>query len=65
MYESGHSPAVEELQHALRRLDAVLAEHHRRLSEGGVAQGMERALRRDLQMMREEADRLRAELAAR
>lgn len=65
MYESGHSPAMEELRHALQRLDAALAEHHRRLSEGGGDQGMERALRRDLQIMREEADRLRAELASR
>lgn len=65
MYESGHSPAVAELRHALRRLDAALAEHHRRLSEGGGAEGMARALRRDLDLMREEAERLRAELASR
>lgn len=65
MYESGQSPAVAELRHALRRLEAALAEHHRRLSEVGGAEGMARALRHELDLMRQEAERLRAELASR
>jgi hypothetical protein len=64
MYESGHSPSVEELRHALRRLDAALAEHHRLLSDGLGPDAMAVALRRDMALLREEADRLRALLAA-
>jgi hypothetical protein len=63
MYESGHSPSVEELRHALRRQEAALAEHDLRLAEGGGLDGIAHALRRGVDLMREEADRLRALLA--
>ena len=65
MYESGHSPSVEDIRHALRRLDAALAAHHRLLADEDGAEGLAGALRRDLDRMRQEADRLRALLASR
>ena len=55
---------MEELRHALRRLDAALAEHHRLLSEGLGPDARAVVLRRDLDLMREEAKRLRAMLAS-
>ena len=65
MYESGHSPSVEELRRALRRLEAALAEHELRPAEGGGLDGIAHASRHALELMREEADRLRALLAQR
>ncbi|HEX7891840.1 MAG TPA: hypothetical protein VF522_21010 [Ramlibacter sp.] len=63
MYESGHSPSAEELRRALRRLEAALAEHDLRMAQDRGTDGIALALRRDLDLMREEAGRLRALLA--
>jgi hypothetical protein len=65
MYESGHSPSVDELRRALRSLELAVADHEERLSEGGGSEAAAFALRQHLQLMREEVERLKALLAAR
>lgn len=61
MYERGHSPSADDVEAALRRLDAVLSRHE---SEVESAKGHEppalAALRRHLDLMRDEAERLRS-----
>lgn len=60
MYESGHSSGAEDVQAALRRLEAVLSLHEREIEGAADAEPAARAaLRRHLDLMRDEASRLR------
>jgi hypothetical protein len=64
MYESGQSSSADDVEAALRRLEAALSRHQ---AELGNAAGAEppalTALRRHVSLMRGEADRLRELLA--
>lgn len=60
MYESGHSSSAEDVQAALRRLEAALSVHEREVEGADDAEpGALTALRQHLELMRDEASRLR------
>lgn len=64
MYESGHSSRRDEVHAALRRLEAALSAHQREVDAAeGVEPAALAALRRHLEVMRQEAERLRSLLA--
>ncbi|MBK6004965.1 hypothetical protein JJB11_02570 [Ramlibacter ginsenosidimutans] len=67
MYESGQSdiPSREEMRKALARLDEALARHAKEVPLAGsdAADPALEALQRSVQIMRLEAERLRALLA--
>jgi hypothetical protein len=66
MCETGHSETREDMRSALRRLEEALASHQRHLA--GTADDPAdlslQVLRRSVQLMQQEADRLRRVLAA-
>lgn len=60
MYESRHSSSAEDVQAALQRLEAVLTLHEREIEGADVAEPAAlAALRRHLDLMRDEAGRIR------
>lgn len=60
MYESAHGPSGEDVQAALLRLETALSAHEREIDAVvGPEPAALAALRRHIDLMREEADRLR------
>ena len=66
MCETGHSGTREDMRSALRRLEEALARHERHLvhSADHPADLSLDVLRRSVQLMKQEADRLRRMLAS-
>lgn len=61
MYESGQSSSADDVEAALRRLEAALSRHQGELESAGDAEPPAlTALRLHVSLMRGEADRLRA-----
>lgn len=64
MCETGHSATAEDLRGSIEQLEQAVARHEAELAARGEAASHPSAqvLRRSVQLMREEAARLRAEL---